>query len=254
MAEPWTLTEERRARIVARLDAEPAISARALSADFGVSVDTVQRDLVHLERAGALRRVRGGAVPIAPPSAEFGERTTHDLARKRRFAREAAGLLEPRATVGFAGGTTILALCDEAASHAPLTVLTTSLEAATRLAGMPGVQVDLPAGRVHARSRTVYGADTVESLRGVRLDRVFVSACSLHPQEGLSMEHREEAGAVRALLRGAGSVVVFASQERVGTATTYPVLGCGEIDIVISDGPPDVLAEIAAAGPQVRAV
>ena len=45
-----------------------------LAEEFGVSTDTIRRDLLALEAQGAVQRVRGGALPVAAPAAPMLER------------------------------------------------------------------------------------------------------------------------------------------------------------------------------------
>lgn len=45
-----------------------SLVAQDLATEFGVSLDTIRRDLIALELAGTAKRVRGGAVPMIQPS------------------------------------------------------------------------------------------------------------------------------------------------------------------------------------------
>lgn len=57
-------TSLRQQHILRLLEEEGSVSVRALTAALYVSEATVRRDLAELERAGALRRTFGGAMPI----------------------------------------------------------------------------------------------------------------------------------------------------------------------------------------------
>ncbi|RWF23514.1 MAG: DeoR/GlpR transcriptional regulator, partial [Mesorhizobium sp.] len=59
------LTEERHQFILDRLAADGKVLAGELASRFGVSEDTVRRDLRELAKAGQLRRVYGGAITLA---------------------------------------------------------------------------------------------------------------------------------------------------------------------------------------------
>lgn len=253
MAPTAVLSAHRQERILRHLAATGAVSVGALSTDLDVSVDTVQRDLRRLEQHGALRRVRGGALPPSPHPAGFDERRSVAVGAKRRIAAAAAGLIEPGSVIGLAGGTTMLALSRELERLRPLTVLTSSLDVAQLLAGVDDVDVDLPGGRLHGPSRTLTGSDTVDALRRIRVDQALVSACSLDLAVGLSMQHREEAEVVRALLAGARSVVVLVTADRIGTSAAYSVAACDQIDRVVSDADATRLSAFADVGIAVTA-
>ena len=81
---------ERQREILGMLDARRAVSVRELSSALYVSEATIRRDMAILEKAGALRRVHGGALPagcegIVPLMMRDGEHS----AQKERIARRA---------------------------------------------------------------------------------------------------------------------------------------------------------------------
>ena len=56
--------EERQHEILLLARAEGRVDVVALAATYGVTTETVRRDLTVLERAGQVRRVHGGAIPV----------------------------------------------------------------------------------------------------------------------------------------------------------------------------------------------
>ena len=61
------LTTQRKKAILDALARDGQVLAVELSAQFGVSEDTVRRDLRELAAEGLLQRVHGGALPASPP-------------------------------------------------------------------------------------------------------------------------------------------------------------------------------------------
>ena len=103
------LTEQRKHLLLDRLRARAAVVAKDLSAELGLSEDTIRRDLRELAAAGLLTRVHGGALPASPTVAGLGARDPWPVEEKQRLAGRArpggAGQ-----TVFIDGGTTNLAL------------------------------------------------------------------------------------------------------------------------------------------------
>jgi DeoR family fructose operon transcriptional repressor len=56
--------EERQTAIVGRARSRGRVDVTQLAEEFGVTTETVRRDLTVLERHGLLRRVHGGAIPV----------------------------------------------------------------------------------------------------------------------------------------------------------------------------------------------
>src|SRR3712207_1237186 len=84
--------EERQHAIAALVTDRGRVSVTDVAERFGVTTETVRRDLALLERAGMLRRVHGGAVPIGALSLVepgLGERHATRSEQKRKIASAA---------------------------------------------------------------------------------------------------------------------------------------------------------------------
>src|SRR3712207_9291995 len=88
---------EERQQAIATLVAERGrLAVTAVAEQFGVTTETVRRDLALLERAGMLRRVHGGAVPLGALSLvepALGGRHGTRSEQKRKIAGAALDLL-----------------------------------------------------------------------------------------------------------------------------------------------------------------
>ena len=109
------------------------------------------------------------------------------------------------------------------------------------LADHPRLTVDVVGGRLHPAARTVIGPEAVDALRRVRPDVCVLSACSLHPQAGMTLRHREEALVVRAMVEGAGRMISLTTAGKLGSAGPYPVAAIERIDTLVSDAPDEEL-------------
>jgi DeoR/GlpR family transcriptional regulator of sugar metabolism len=251
MATVRELGEARREAILALLRREGRVHAAGLAERFAVSLDTVRRDLQELAGAGALRRVHGGALPPSPGPARFVDRRADDVGAKVAVAEAAAALLFPGEVVALSGGTTILELARRVPDDLEATVVATNPDIAVALADHPRLTVDVIGGRLHPQARTVTGADAVEALLRVRPDVCVLSACSLHPEVGLTLRHREEAQVVRAMVAGADRVVSLTTAAKVGSAGPYPVVAPEAIDTLVTDAPPGQVVAFRELGLEV---
>ena len=237
------LGAERREAILRRLQLEGKVRASALSAELGVSLDTVRRDLAELAEAGALRRVHGGALPPASPGPpSFKERLPDDAAAKAAVAAAAVPLIRRGEVVALSGGTTVLELARRLPDDLEATVIATNPDIAVALADHPALTVDVIGGRLHPQARTVTGPEAVDALRAVRPDVCVLSACSLHPVAGMTLRHREEAAVVRAMVQGAARILSLTTAAKLGSAGPYPVAALERIDTLVTDAPDEDLA------------
>ena len=127
---------QRHRSILAALATDPTVRISALATQFGVSGETVRRDIEELSRAGAVRRTYGGASVVqAGLQPELSSRERMAVAERARIGAAAAALVEPGSVVMLdAGSTTTHFARALAARGIPATVLTNSLNAAAELA------------------------------------------------------------------------------------------------------------------------
>ena len=244
------LKHERHRWILDRLRADGRVLASAVSAELGISDDTVRRDLADLAGAGVLQRVHGGAVPTSPAVVPFTVREQQAPEAKRAIARAAAGLVRDGQAVILDGGTTARLVAEELAPGLRATVITHSPTVAEVLAEHPTVEVILLGGRLQKSSRVAVGAATVEALRMVRADVYLLGVGALHPEVGLSTGDLEEAHVKRAMIASAAEVVALTTPEKLGTAARYVFGAVSDLThLVTDDGADDAqLAPYARLG------
>jgi DeoR/GlpR family transcriptional regulator of sugar metabolism len=247
------LTDERRSLILDRLRTQGRILATDLSAELGVSADTVRRDLRDLDDLGLLRRVHGGALPRHGDAASFATRAHRAPEAKASIAARAAQHLKDGQLIVLDGGTTTLEVARALRPGLQATVMTTSPPIATALAEHPGIEVVVIGGRLRRNALVTVGAVTTEALRAVRPDVVLLGVCGLHPEVGVTTGDLEEAEVKRAMIEGAAEVMALADHDKLGTAMPVVVAPISVITMLVTDGEPDdpELAPYRAAGIEV---
>ncbi|MGN6648789.1 DeoR/GlpR family DNA-binding transcription regulator [Trinickia sp.] len=215
------LTTQRKKAILGALKRDGQVLASELSTTFGVSEDTIRRDLRELAAEGLLQRVHGGALPVSPAIAPFEQRRDIDSAAKRQIARRAAKMIAPGQTVIIDGGTTSALLVKELPADLRATIVTHSPSVATALAEHPSVDVILIGGRLYKHSIVAVGATAMEGISRIHADLYFMGVTGIHPTEGLSTGDFEEAAIKRALAARAAETVVLASSSKLNAASQF---------------------------------
>lgn len=229
--------------ILGSLAEHGTVETAELAERFGVSVDTVRRDLLELESAGRLKRVHGGAVRPAPGPRRFSERVKEPADGKAIIGALAARLIVPGQVVALGGGTTTLELTRHLAPELTATVVTASPDVAIALRDFPNLDVTVLGGTLDRTSQTLVGPETIAQIQTLRPDVTIIGACSVHPELGVTLREREEAQVNRALAERSGRVVVLATRPKLGTAAPYVV--AGRFDTLVTDAPAQDLAAYA---------
>lgn len=243
------LTDERHNMIRSLLAADGRVLAHELAARFGVSEDTVRRDLRELARAGALRRVHGGALPPAPSVPPLAERVERDGAVKRRLAAVAAALVHPGQTLFLDAGSTNLAIAASLPDVA-LTVVTNAPAIATLLGQHGKASVIVLGGRYNPVAGSVTGATTVAEVERIYADLYFVGGCAVEAGFGVSAIDAGEAEVKRAMARQSRAVVLAATRDKLGTAAPFRVVAPGSLThlVIPNDADRTLVAGLAKGG------
>jgi DeoR family glycerol-3-phosphate regulon repressor len=221
---------------------------------FKVSPMTVRRDITAMERAGEIQRTHGGVlVPggqvllVEPP---FRQRETLNAESKRAIAHTAASLVRSQQTIGVDVGTSTLALCPYLVAVGQLTVITTSLPAASSLAA--AIDVYLPAGRVRANELSLVGSTARDGVAQYHYDLVFIGAAALD-EVGCYDYSIEDTEIKHALIRNAQRVVVLCDASKFGRRAAVTVCKLASITTLVTERtpPPEIGAALAAAGVEV---
>jgi DeoR/GlpR family transcriptional regulator of sugar metabolism len=227
------LTSQRKKLLLAALKRDGQLVARALSEQFGVSEDTIRRDLRELAQAGLLQRVHGGALPSSPAVADFSVRRSIEPNAKSAIARAAAQMIKPGQIVILDGGTTAVQLARQLPHDLTATVVTHSPSVAVELVDHPGIDVIIIGGRLFKHSIVAVGAAALEALSAIRADLYFMGVTGVHPSAGLSTGDLEEAYVKRALVKQAAETVVLASVEKINAASAYKIADVGVASTIV---------------------
>jgi DeoR family fructose operon transcriptional repressor len=232
--------EERQQAIADMLSVRGRLSVADLAEEFAVTTETVRRDLSLLERAGVVRRVHGGAVPAKALTVLEAKLADRDLARaeeKDRIAKAALDLL-PRSggSVLLDAGTTTARLAARIPRDLDLLVITNAVPIASRLADRSNIELHLLPGRVRRTTQAAVGEDTVEALRRLRTDVVFLGANGFSVEHGFSTPDHSEAAAKRAMLAAGQKAVVLADSSKLGVENVVSFAAVTDVDVLVTDG------------------
>jgi DeoR family fructose operon transcriptional repressor len=247
--------EERQTAIVGRARAQGRVDVTALSEEFGVTTETVRRDLTVLERHGLLRRVHGGAIPVERLGFEPALATRDNVLvlEKERIAKAALAEVPDEGAILLDAGSTTGRLAEILPSERELTVVTNSVPIVMSLANRSNLNVLLLGGRVRRTTLAAVDAWALAALADTYVDVAFLGTNGISAERGLTTPDPAEAAVKRAMLAASRRGVVLADHSKIGTDRLARFGGLEDIDVFITDSGADPLVadELAAAGPRV---
>jgi DeoR family fructose operon transcriptional repressor len=227
----------------------------ALVDDLGVTSETIRRDLTVLERAGVLRRVHGGAIPIERLGFEPGlaARDAVMTGEKERIAKAALAALPQEGAVIIDAGTTTGRLAAVLPTDRELTVVVNAPPLAVALASRPNLTVIMLGGRVRGRTLATVDDLALRPLEHLFVDVAFMATNGCTPEHGLTTPDPAEAAVKCAMVRAARRAVLLADHTKFSQDYMARFAELSDIDVIYSDTGLDrgLAAELEAAGPEV---
>jgi DeoR family transcriptional regulator, fructose operon transcriptional repressor len=249
--------EERQLATLARAREHGRVEVGALAGAFGVTPETVRRDLAVLERRGVLRRVHGGAIPIE----RFGFEpavATRDLLltdEKVRIARAALDELpDGEGAIFLDAGTTTKRLAELLPLDRSLMVVTNAVNLLETLCGLPNLTILVLGGRLRARTLATVDAWALDALTRSYVDVAFLATNGFSLERGLTTSDASEAAVKRAVIASARRTVLLADHTKVGNDHFQRFAEASDVDTFITDSGLDagLAREIEDAGIKVR--
>ncbi len=246
---------DRLQRILLTLRANSTIRLNELADEFGVSSETIRRDLDKLSSQGLINRTHGGAsvVPLGTDPT-LKQRLEMNRAERAAIAREAMGLVAPGEVLMISSGVTTFGFAQRLATSAiDVTVLTPSINVATTLSSNPATRVLLMPGEYYPGEATVIGQETTNFVARFRANTVFIGASGL-TEEGAFESIPGITWNLRAMMERAERVVLLTDHTKFGMRRLDLVCPLDGIDVIVTDRLPEggLYDAIRRAGVELR--
>src|SRR6266508_1585619 len=247
--------EERQQEIVRLARASGRVDVAALADTFTVTAETIRRDLTAVERAGLLRRVHGGAIPMERIGFEpaLATRDAVLTEEKERIAKTALAEVPEEGAVILDAGTTTGRLAQALPADRELTVVVNSPVIAALLGTRPNLTVLQLGGRVRGRTLATVDDWALRPLADIYVDVAFLGTNGCTVERGLTTPDPAEASVKRAMINAARRVVLLADHTKIGNDYLARFGALTDLDLLITDSglDDDLAAEVEAAGVRV---
>jgi DeoR family glycerol-3-phosphate regulon repressor len=232
------LAVRRHNEIVQRLRAVGSVSVGELAEVFGVSHETIRRDLKLLADQGHLDVVHGGASRRGMMEPSIAQREEENADGKAAIARTAARMVADQSAVLIDSGTTTAALCIELIGRPGLTIVTNSLNHALTMCRAPGNQVFMLGGEVDNNDEASFGLGAAAAMDQVRPDLAFIGVGGFAEDGGLT-DYSVIAADTRGRMIQTGRAYLLADHTKFARRTPFRVPNMDKCAGVIVDRMPD---------------
>lgn len=229
--------EERQQEILRLARAEGRVDVPGLAADLDVTTETIRRDLTVLERAGVIRRVHGGAIPVERLGFEpaLAARDAVMTVEKERIAKAALAEVPDEGAIIIDAGSTTERLATILPMDRELTVVVNAPPLAVLLAPRPNLTMIMLGGRVRGRTLATVDDWNLRMLSQLYVDVAFMGTNGLSPERGFTTPDPAEAAVKRAMIAAARRTVVLADHTKAGNDFLARFAELTDVDTVITD-------------------
>ncbi|MBZ6078050.1 DeoR/GlpR family DNA-binding transcription regulator [Microvirga puerhi] len=228
----------RHGEILKRIATNGFVAVNELATYFGVSHETIRRDLKQLADRKQLEVIHGGASRRESIEPDYEERVTTNAAGKAAIAKRAAALIEDGMVLLLDSGTTTLALASALKERRNLTICTGSLSIAHLMARMPDTRVHLLGGEVDPREEATVGVDMLEAIARFRVDMAFIGVGGVSPKGEVTDYTRIGAEQRARMISVAHEAYFLVDHEKFGRLTALRIPGDENVAGLVTDRPP----------------
>jgi DeoR family glycerol-3-phosphate regulon repressor len=246
----------RQAQLLDAVREQGSATIETLASNFGVTLQTVRRDVQRLAEAGLLARFHGGVrVPSSTTeNMAYRQRQALNADAKRRIARAVAKQVPEGCSLIINIGTTAEAIAGELLQHKGLRVITNNLNVAATLSGNPDCEVIVAGGVVRSRDRGIVGEATVDFIAQFKVDIGLIGISGIEADGTLRDFDFREVKVARAIVEHSREVWLAADASKFNRPAMVELGRLDEIDMLYTDQPPPSAFDRLLAEAGVRCV
>ena len=234
------LAAERKNIILNRLQSEASVQVSDLSAEFGVSEETIRRDLEKLEREGYATRIYGGATlnkqsKKAPP---YAVRKLTNVQEKQKVAQLVAGMIHDGDYLMLDESSTGIYVIRAISHLKNITIITNSLEIPQEFAQNDTWKILCTGGTLRSDVMALTGAQAERFVREYHVRLAIISCRGLTLGQGLSDSSEYIAGVKRAMMASADETVLAVDSRKFDRSGFISLAALEEVDILATDTRP----------------
>ncbi len=230
---------QRQSSILALVNAHGYVATERLVSEFGVTPQTIRRDINDLCSRKLLHRYHGGAGrPISTQNEPYLERKRFVSEGKRLIGSLVAEDIHDGASLFINIGTTTEAVARALLNHADLRIVTNNIHVADILSTNPTFEISIAGGVVRNRDGGVVGHAAAEFVSQFRLDFGVIGVSGIDIDGALLDFDSRETQIAKAIMANASKTLLVADQTKFGRRAMVKFGSFASIDALYTDAEP----------------
>lgn len=231
------LAAERRNLILEKLQDEKRVVVSELSEQFGVSEETIRRDLDKLDKEGLATKTYGGAVLVENNNTDmpFNVRKKKNLQGKKVIADIIAGLIADGDHIFMDPSTTAVSIVKALKGKKRLTIVTNSIEVLVELADASGWDIISTGGTLRENYLALVGPKAVENVNSFNADKVILSCKGIDMEKGITDANEMFSQVKKAMLHSSTQRILAVDYTKFEKVAFSQICEVADIDMIVTD-------------------
>lgn len=234
------LAIERRNAILARLNTQGKVIVSDLSQEFGVTEETIRRDLEKLDNEGLAKKTYGGAVINQSLNTDlpFNVRKRTNVELKQKIADKIAELIHDGDYIMLDASSTATYVTQRIKNRKNITLITNSVEILLELADKDDWNILSTGGALKKGGLALIGTSAEKMIRGFHVDLAVCSSKGIDINMGITDSNEKDSVIKQAIFSAADRKVLAVDSTKFDKISFVRVCDAGDVDTVVTDTQP----------------
>jgi DeoR family transcriptional regulator, glycerol-3-phosphate regulon repressor len=217
---------------------EGKVTVERLAEHFGVTLQTIRRDLTELAELGRLERVHGGAIlPSGTTNIAYEERRSLNHDAKAAIARACAARVPHDISVFLNIGTSTEAVARELLHHRNLLVVTNNIHVSNILMANTESEIIVTGGSLRRSDGGLVGKVAADTIGAFKFDLAVIGCSAIDPDGDLLDFDIHEVGVSQAVLRQSRRAFLVTDHSKLARSAPARIASLADIDAFFTDEP-----------------
>ncbi len=236
------LALERRNEILKLIQQQHTVYVNTLSRRFGVTDETIRRDLERLEETGSIVRTHGGAMLSSVNTTKLEQSATirkkTNTTEKTAIAGLVADMVSDGDDIMLDDSSTSLFVAHALKKKRNLTVITNSLEILTEVKDQADWHVMGTGGVLRERSMSFVGNQAENMISNYYVDKAIISCKGFDLSRGFTDSTEASALVKRCMLNAAKEVILAVDSSKFGLISFVQIGQINRLSAIVTDREP----------------
>lgn len=234
------LAIERKNEILNKLRAEQRVLVSELSTQYGVTEETIRRDLDKLEKEGYATKTYGGAIWGNSTKTDMSNtiRNKTNVEAKRAIADIVCDYVVDGDHIMLDDSSTSLFIAKRLKERKNLTVITNSIEVIVELSDVDGWNIMSTGGRLKPDSLALVGSQCVQMLRNYHVDKVIMSCKGIDMSGNITDSSEYHASTKQAMIAGANERILVLDYTKFDKISFVKIAELSTFQIIVTNREP----------------